>query len=110
MPRKSIEQLEAERARIDAQLKAARKRESAKERKQRDHALIVIGAWVESACGGDWTSINYDELARRIAHMGNPGEDGRSFFEKTGVIGTKRTPDEATRELREVADARKKKG
>lgn len=109
MTRKSIAQLEAERAHIDEQLKAARKRENAKEKKQRDHALIVMGAWLESACGGDWTAINYGELARRIAHMGNSGEDGRSFFEKAGVIGSKKTPDEATRELRAVTDARKKK-
>lgn len=109
MPRKSIAQLEAERARIDEQLKAARKRASAKEKKQRDHALIVMGAWLESSCGGDWTAINYRELAHRLAGLGNVGEDGKTSWQKAGVLGAKKTPEEATRELRAVCDAQKSK-
>lgn len=32
------------------------------ERKARNHALIVMGAMVESACGGDWKAIDLYDL------------------------------------------------
>ena len=54
-----------------AQLKEQRQqlvaRERDRERKQRNHALIVFGAMVEEACGGDWTAVDPQALSAYLA-------------------------------------------
>lgn len=54
---------------LDAQIKVLQERkrqllakERQEERKARNHALIVMGAMVEAACGGDWKAIDMHDL------------------------------------------------
>jgi len=55
---KTIEDLDREIAQLKARKQKLVAREKDRERKQRNHALIVFGSMVEAACGGDWRAID----------------------------------------------------
>lgn len=58
-------------ARLKEQAAAARNRAKARERKQRNHALWVMGGLVEyHFLGGDWASVDLDELDGKLAEAG----------------------------------------
>ena len=59
-----LDQIEQRITQLQAQRKQLLAREKSEARKQRTHALIVFGGLIERACGGDWTAIDPDRLAR----------------------------------------------
>lgn len=81
-------------ARLKKQAAAARSRARAREREQRDHALRVMGGLVEyHILGGDWVSVDLDELDGKLAEAGESlGAACRS--------GASRTADEANAYVR----------
>jgi len=86
MSSKTVAELEAQRAKLDARIRAARAREGAAARKARTHAMIVMGAMIaDAAAGGDWTTIDMakllgwmhvhaDELSSAVAVIGPTDE------------------------------------
>lgn len=65
MGSKTVAELEAQRVKLDARIKAAKAREAAAARKARTHALVVMGAMLaDAAADGDWTRI---DMARLLA-------------------------------------------
>lgn len=89
---RQLEQLKQKEKQLKAQKQALIARNKAKERKQRNHALIVLGGFVESACGGDWKSIDYKKLDKML----------HKYSENYLKVATEegRTADEATEALR----------
>lgn len=81
-------------AQLKAQAAAARNRAKARERKQRNHALWVMGGLVEyHFLDGDWASVDLTELDGKLAEAG----------ESLGAAcraGGARTPDEANAYVR----------
>ena len=66
-----IERLKERERQLRAQKQALRQRESAKERKQRNHALMVYGAMVEQHLGrGDWTRLDPQAVSAYLARFG----------------------------------------
>ena len=61
---REIEKLKARKQKLLA-------RERDRERKQRNHALIVFGSMVETACGGDWRRIDPQALSAYLAKWSN---------------------------------------
>ncbi len=59
---RQLEQLKEKEKQLKAQKQSLIAREKQKERKARNHALIVMGGFVESACGGDWRTIDFEKL------------------------------------------------
>lgn len=59
---KTVEDFDRQIEKLKAQKQALLKREKAAERKARNHALMVMGAMVEQACGGDWRGIDFYSL------------------------------------------------
>lgn len=59
---KTAEEIDEQIARLKARKQQILQQQRQRERKQRNHALMVLGGMVESACGGDWKSINYYDL------------------------------------------------
>ena len=53
--------------RVEAQLKAAQRKEAEEKRKKRTHYLIQLGAVVEKALGRDVEEADIDRLARFIS-------------------------------------------
>ena len=103
MPRaKTMEQLEVQLAALKEREKAIkqqqrqlRRREAAAERKQRNHALMTIGALFEKEyAGGDWTRIDWQGMAAYMARFGSSAP-ARDF------VGDPRSAADATAELRE---------
>ena len=81
-------------AQLKAQAAAARNRAKARERKQRNHALWVMGGLVEyHFLDGDWASVDLTELDGKLAEAGESlGAACRS--------GASRTADEANAYVR----------
>ena len=95
------EKVAAKRKQLKERQKAAKARESAAERRKRNHALITMGAWLESACGGDWKTLDYDYIA-----------DTLKKYEKTWKKAAKfqgRTPEEADEAVRAASRERAEK-
>lgn len=66
-----IERLKERERQLRAQKQALRQRESAKERKRRNHALMVYGAMVEQHLGrGDWTRLDPQAVSAYLARFG----------------------------------------
>lgn len=66
-----IERLKERERQLRAQKQALRQREGAKERKQRNHALMVYGAMVERHIGGgDWTRLDPQAVSAYLARFG----------------------------------------
>lgn len=86
-----LEKLLERRRQLDNRIKAEQKKRAAKERKRRTHALIVLGGFVESACGADWTDIDYARLDRVLHEHAN---------ELSQCVAGRRDSAEATAALR----------
>lgn len=65
-----IDRAEAKVSQLKARKQAALQRQAAADRKKRNHGLIVLGAWVEAACGGDWRAIDAEALDRMLTRYG----------------------------------------
>ncbi len=65
-----IDRAEAKVSQLKARKQAALQRQAAADRKKRNHSLIVLGAWVEAACGGDWRAIDAEALDRMLTRYG----------------------------------------
>ena len=95
------EKVAAKRKQLKERQKAAKARESAAERRKRNHALITMGAWLESACGGDWKTLDYGYIA-----------DTLKKYEKTwkkAATVQGRTPEEADEAVRAASRERTEK-
>lgn len=98
---KTMAQLEAEQEKLAEaqkqlaeQLKKRRAMDAAAQRKQRNHALVVIGALVEQHfLGGDWTTLDPNRLARYLHQYSAAGTQA--------CQGEKLDPDEANRRIRD---------
>ncbi len=98
---RQIEQLKLKEKQLKAQKQTLINREKAKERKMRNHALIVLGGFVENACGGNWKAINYRKLDKMLQkYAGN--------YHKTATYQD-RSAKEATEALREYESEKRKK-
>lgn len=87
-----LEKLKEKEKTLKARIRAAQARESAAERKLRNHALMTMGAWVENACGGDWRAVDWEALhGMLMRYSGN--------YRKVASHGG-RAADEANAELR----------
>ena len=91
MARQSIDDLIKKRDQLNARIKDMQAREQAKNRKARNHAMMVFGGMLETACGGDWTAIDYHaldsivyECAERL--MAARTQDGRSVDDATAEL------------------------
>ena len=65
-----IEKMEKQIAQLQARIKAEKLKQKQNERKDRNHALMLYGAMLERACGGDWKRIDpekADAYFRRFA-------------------------------------------
>lgn len=58
---RTIAEIDAEMAKLAAKRKQIAAREKERERKQRNHALMLYGGMLEEVCGGDWRAIDPDE-------------------------------------------------
>jgi hypothetical protein len=66
-----IERLKERERQLKAQKQALKKRQSAQERKQRNHALMVYGAMVEQHLGrGNWTRLDPQAVSAYLARFG----------------------------------------
>lgn len=91
MAKQSIDDLIKKRDQLNARIKDMQAREQAKNRKARNHAMMVFGGMLETACGGDWTAIDYRaldsivyECAERL--MAARTQDGRSVDDATADL------------------------
>lgn len=91
MSKQSINDLIKKRDQLNARIKDMQAREQAKNRKARNHAMMVFGGLLENACGGDWTAIDYRaldsivyECAERL--MMARTHDGRSVDDATADL------------------------
>lgn len=58
----TADEIDEQIAKLKARKQRILQRQRQRERKQRNHALMVLGAMVESACGGDWKAIDYYDM------------------------------------------------
>ena len=66
-----IERLKERERQLRAQKQALKQRQSAQERKQRNHALMVYGAMIEQHLGrGDWTRLDPQAVSAYLARFG----------------------------------------
>lgn len=91
MAKQSIDDLIKKRDQLNARIKDMQAREQAKNRKARNHAMMVFGGLLENACGGDWTSIDYrmlDSIVYECAEslMAARTQDGRSVDDATADL------------------------
>lgn len=98
-----LEELEARRDRIEAQIKDIKAREAAKERKARNHAMMVLGGLLEQHMGGDWRAVDFEALDSAL----HRNED--SFKGRFATHGGRSTED-AAKALRDFERAKRDKG
>ncbi|MFR3275905.1 MAG: hypothetical protein ACLTS9_11540 [Sutterella wadsworthensis] len=91
MAKQSIDDLIKKRDQLNARIKDMQAREQAKNRKARNHAMMVFGGLLENACGGDWTAIDYRALDSIVYEcterlMASRTQDGRSVDDATADL------------------------
>lgn len=96
---KTVEDIDREIARLKARKQKLVAREKGRERKQRNHALIVFGSMVEAACGGDWRAIDPSFLNAYLTKWSNRM--------KTECVFEPLSSDEADAEIRSWEKAAK---
>jgi len=107
MGSKSVAELEAQRDRLDARIKAAKARESAAARKARNHAMIVMGAMVaDAAADGDWTRIDMQRLLTWMHAHASELSTAVAVIEPADEISAGKRLREWERAVREQSKAR----
>ena len=66
-----IDKQKAKLKQLEKKKQLALARQSEADRKRRNHALITWGAWIESACGGDWAGVDSRLLHAMLDRYGN---------------------------------------
>ena len=66
-----IDKKKAKLKQLEKKKQLALARQSEADRKRRNHALITWGAWIESACGGDWAGVDSRLLHAMLDRYGN---------------------------------------
>lgn len=105
MGSKSVAELEAQRARLDARIKAAKAREGEAARKARNHAMIVMGGLLERAAGGDWTTVDMARMRAWLHAHSSEIASTVSVIEPTDEVSAGRRLRDWERAVREAAKA-----
>lgn len=107
MARATIQDLEQQKAKLEAKqkqienrIKDMKRMEGEKDRKARNHAMAVFGGLVESAVG-DWRAVDYDELDRVLYQ-------NRDLL-RSCIVEQRETAD-ATKELRAYEQRKREAG
>lgn len=91
MSKQSIDDLIRRRDQLNVRIRDMQAREQAKNRKARNHAMMVFGGMLEGACGGDWTAVDFGALDKMLYEyagrlMTARTRDGRSVDDATADL------------------------
>lgn len=109
---KTVEDFDRQIEKLKAQKQALLKREKAAERKARNHALMVMGAMVEQACGGNWQEIDLYDLDAYFTKWSHAMTDAAGGYEtdtleeaKAHVRAYEKWKRESAKESKQEAEA-----